>query len=132
MNENAILNVLIDVDFLESEFKRIGRSHLTSVFGELRSVSYPSCLKDITRSNAMLLQTTSIVLSDGVQEYLVPEVRRTSYAAVKNKRLQSLLEKLAKYGAASRDPSLRQKSERRRKEAEAVGSIFPGEFREGR
>ena len=77
-------------------------------------------------------QTTSIVLSDTVHEYLVPEVRKTSYAAVKNKRLQSLLEKLAKYGAASRDPATRQKGDKRRKEAEAVGSIFPGEFREGR
>jgi exocyst complex component 6 len=39
MNENAISNVLVDVDFLEAEFRRIGRSHLTDVFAELRSVS---------------------------------------------------------------------------------------------
>ena len=38
MNENAISNVLVDVDFLEDEFQRIGRPHLTSVFTELRSV----------------------------------------------------------------------------------------------
>jgi hypothetical protein len=38
INENAISNVLVDVDFLEEAFKRIGRSHLTNVFGELRSV----------------------------------------------------------------------------------------------
>jgi len=38
LNENAISNILVDVDFLEEEFKRIGRPHLTSVFTELRSV----------------------------------------------------------------------------------------------
>ena len=38
MNENAISNILIDVDFLEDELKRIGRSHLTTVFTELRLV----------------------------------------------------------------------------------------------
>lgn len=40
MNENAISNILIDVDFLEEELKRIGRSHLASVFVELRLVSH--------------------------------------------------------------------------------------------
>lgn len=39
MNENAIFNILVDVDFLDDEFKRIGRPHLTSVFTELRTVS---------------------------------------------------------------------------------------------
>jgi len=39
MNENAISNILIDIDFLEEELKRIGRPHLTSVFVELRLVS---------------------------------------------------------------------------------------------
>ena len=51
MNENAILNVLVDVDFLEGEFKRIGRSHLTSVFGELRSVSRPPYLVGVDYSD---------------------------------------------------------------------------------
>jgi hypothetical protein len=39
MNENAISNVLVDVDFLEEELQRIGREHLASVFTELRTVS---------------------------------------------------------------------------------------------
>lgn len=39
MNENAISNILIDVDFLEEELKRIGRSHLATSFVELRLVS---------------------------------------------------------------------------------------------
>jgi hypothetical protein len=38
MNENAISNVLIDVDFLEDAFKGMGRPHLASFFDELRLV----------------------------------------------------------------------------------------------
>jgi hypothetical protein len=110
LNENAISNILVDVDFLEDEFKRIGRPHLTSVFTELRS-------------------TTSIVLSDQVQQYLIPQVRQQSYSAVKHKRLQALLDKLTKYGSSCRDAPNREKGDRRRKEAEAVGRLFPGEGR---
>lgn len=110
MNENAISNILIDVDFLEEELKRIGRSHLSTVFTELRL-------------------TTSVVLSNTVQEYLVPANRHASYAAVKPKRLQALLEKLARYGAMQRDAAGRDLGERRRKEADAVGRLFPGENR---
>lgn len=40
MNENAISNILTDVDFLEDELKRIQRPHLASVFTELRLVSF--------------------------------------------------------------------------------------------
>ncbi|KAF4619283.1 hypothetical protein D9613_005102 [Agrocybe pediades] len=110
MNENAISNILIDVDFLEDELKRIGRSHLSSVFTELRL-------------------TTSIVLGGTVQEYLVPANRHASYSAVKPKRLQALLEKLARFGSTQRDAAGRELGERRRKEAEAVGRVFPGENR---
>ena len=48
MNENAISNILIDVDFLEDELKRIGRSHLATAFTELRLVSYmiPEIVRD--------------------------------------------------------------------------------------
>ncbi|KAF8897720.1 exocyst complex component, sec15 subunit [Infundibulicybe gibba] len=108
MNENAISNILIDVDFLEDELKRIGRPHLAPVFTELRL-------------------TTSIPLSNTVHEYLVPAVRQSSYGAVKQKRLQALLEKLAKFGTTQRDPAARELAERRRKEAEAVARLFPGE-----
>jgi hypothetical protein len=59
----------------------------------------------------------------------VPEVRKVSYSNVKAKRLQALLEKLATYGANSKVASQREKGERRRKEAEAVSRIFPGENR---
>ncbi|KAJ7683972.1 rsec15 [Mycena rosella] len=110
MNENAISNILIDVDFLEDELRRIGRSHLSTVFVELRT-------------------TTSIPLNNTVQEYLVPAMRQTSYAAVKNKRLQALLDKLAKFGASQRDAPARELGDKRRKEADAVGRLFPGEGR---
>ncbi|CAL1701124.1 unnamed protein product [Somion occarium] len=110
MNENAISNILVDVDFLEDEFKRNGRPELCSVFQELR-------------------MTTSIVMSDKVQEYLVPTLRQTTYAIVKPKRLQALLEKLARYGSQCRDSPSRERGEKRRKEAEAVGRVFPGESR---
>ncbi|OCH92199.1 rsec15 [Obba rivulosa] len=110
INENAISNILIDVDFLEEEFRRNGRGHLNSSFNELRTI-------------------TSIVMQDLVQDYLVPSVRQTSYSNVKPKRLQALLEKLARYGAECRDAASRDRGEKRRKAAEAVGRVFPGESR---
>ncbi|KAF8639756.1 hypothetical protein AX17_001018 [Amanita inopinata Kibby_2008] len=110
MNEHAISNILIDVDFLEGELKRIGRPHLSSAFVELR-------------------MTANIPLSDTVHEYLVPAMRRTTYAAIKHKRLQALLEKLARYGATQKDASARELAEKRRKQSEAVGRLFPGEGR---
>jgi len=110
MNENAILNLLVDCDFLETEFQRIGRPHLCSAFNELRA-------------------TTGIVLSDTVHEYLITANRQTTYAMVKHKRLQALLEKLAQYGSTRRDTTGRQMGEKRRKEADAVSRLFPGEGR---
>ncbi|KAJ3892080.1 rsec15 [Lentinula edodes] len=110
MNENAISNLLVDCDFLENEFGRIGRPHLSSAFNELRV-------------------TTGIVLADKVQEYLIPANRQNTYAVVKHKRLQALLEKLAQYGSTRRDTPGRQLGEKRRKEADAVGRLFPGQGR---
>ncbi|KAF4575090.1 hypothetical protein EYR36_006446 [Pleurotus pulmonarius] len=110
MNESAISNILVDVDFLENELKRIGRAHLCSVFTELRL-------------------TTSIPLENAVQDFLIAANRLKSYSVVRPKRLQALLEKLAKYGTTQRDAGTRELAERRRKEADAVGRIFPGELR---
>ncbi|KAF7301857.1 Rsec15 protein [Mycena indigotica] len=110
MNENAITNILIDVDFLEEELRRIGRGHLSGVFVELRTM-------------------TAIPLNNTVPDFLVPAMRQTSFAAVKHKKLQSLLDKLAKYGASQRDAPSRELGDRRRKEADAVGRLFPGEGR---
>lgn len=124
MNENAISNILLDVDFLEDELKRISRGHLVAVFAELRAVSiFP---RTFCRSHSPF-QTCGIALNNTVQEYLVPANRRAAYSMVKHKRLQALLEKLARYGAQQRANPERELGERRRKEAEAVGRLFPGE-----
>lgn len=40
-----------------------------------------------------------------------------------------MLEKLAKYGASLRDPVQRERADKRRREAEQVGRMFPGENR---
>jgi hypothetical protein len=68
----------------------------------------------------------SIVLKNTVQDYLSPQVRQTTYSLVRPKRLQALLEKLSRHGTM-RDASSRERGEKRRKEADAVGRIFPGE-----
>jgi len=72
---------------------------------------------------------TSIPLSGTVQEYLIPANRHASYTIVKPRKLQALLEKLARYGSQQRDAASRELGERRRKEAEAVGRVYPGENR---
>jgi hypothetical protein len=38
LNENALSNVVVDVDFLDDELRRINRAHLSVVFAELRAV----------------------------------------------------------------------------------------------
>jgi len=40
MNEDALSNLLVDVDFLESEFRKIGHGHLNAAFQELRTVRH--------------------------------------------------------------------------------------------
>ncbi|KDQ64317.1 hypothetical protein JAAARDRAFT_52281 [Jaapia argillacea MUCL 33604] len=110
INEAGISNLLVDIDFLEEELKSVGRGHLSSAFSEIRAM-------------------TSIPLSDTVPDYMITNLRQTTYSNVKPKRLQALLEKLAKYGASCRDSPSRERGEKRRKEAEAVGRLFPGESR---
>jgi len=106
MNENAVANIVTDITFLENEITRIGREHLKSSFLELHSMA-------------------NIVLSDSVQDYLNPSIRQTSYGEVKPKRLQALLEKLARYGASRRDNPSREKGDKRRREAEALSRLGP-------
>jgi hypothetical protein len=110
LNENALSNVLIDIDFLEREFKRIQRPSLASSFTEIRSL-------------------ISLVLEDNVHQYLIPATRAASYQTVKPKKLALLLDKLARYGSIQRDASSRELGERRRKEVDAVSRIYPGESR---
>jgi hypothetical protein len=44
MNENAIANIVVDLDFLEEQFRGAGRVNLVSLFTELRMVSSRSRL----------------------------------------------------------------------------------------
>ncbi|KAL4076144.1 exocyst complex subunit Sec15-like-domain-containing protein [Scleroderma citrinum] len=104
MNENAVANIVTDITFLEAEITNIGRGHLSFAFSELRSMA-------------------QVVLQDKVQEYLHPAVRQVSYGEIRPRRLQALLEKLAKYAASRRDHVSREQGEKRRKEAEAVGRL---------
>jgi len=110
INDNAISNLLVDVDFIEGELNNMGRSHLNTAFTELRTLC-------------------NIPLSDSVQNYLVPGTRQTSYSKVKPKKLATLLEKMARAGLNSRDAAQRQQGIKRQREAEAVGRLFPGENR---
>ena len=127
INDNAISNLLVDVDFLEEELKRIGRSHLCAMFGELRSVNMSFVLYNATELT--FIQICSIPLSETVQNYLVPSTRQASYSTVKPKKLAALLEKTARAGLSSRDAIQREQGAKRQKEAEAVGRLFPGENR---
>ena len=129
MNENAMANVLVDVDFLEEQFKSAGRPNLVSLFSELRAVRPPSLSIRIFFFQLGPLQTISIVLSDSVAEFLVPSRRQTTFANIKPKKLTAVLEKLARYGGSCRDQLSRERGEKRRKEADAVGRLFPGEGR---
>ncbi|GBE80029.1 hypothetical protein SCP_0212310 [Sparassis crispa] len=106
INENGLANLQLDIDFLEDEFKRSGHAFLNNAFVELRAMIF-------------------IVTSDKVQDYLVPSTRQSQYAVVRAKRLQALLEKLARYGGECRDAPSRERGEKRRKEADAVGRLFP-------
>ena len=38
LNENALSNILVDVDFLEGVFKKQGRQHVNEAFSEIHLV----------------------------------------------------------------------------------------------
>ncbi|KAF8323410.1 exocyst complex component, sec15 subunit [Clavulina sp. PMI_390] len=101
LNENGISNILVDVDFLETEFKAVGREELGSCFNEIR-------------------QTTSLILNNTLSSYLQPAARRSTFANVNPKNLAVILEKLIKYGSSSRNPAERDAAERRKKDLEAI------------
>ena len=39
MNENGLVNLLVDVDFIDGQLRDIGRGHLSNAFKELKAVS---------------------------------------------------------------------------------------------
>ena len=62
LNEFAIHNILVDVDFLEDEFKQAGRPQLMSAFAELRAVR-PSSRAPRPADTLWSAQVASIVLN---------------------------------------------------------------------
>ena len=63
INENGISNILVDINFLESEFKNKGRPELMAAFAELRAVGTPS------------LVGSSHLLSEYAPDYFHRDVR---------------------------------------------------------
>ncbi|KAG8805543.1 hypothetical protein FRC17_005461, partial [Serendipita sp. 399] len=104
LNEAALTNILVDVDFIDQSLRDCGQPHLSSIFDPLRLL-------------------VSVPLNNNVQEYLNPSARQASYASVRPADLTVLLEKLARYGVNSRNKAERDRGERRRAEAAAVARI---------
>jgi len=104
MNEEAISNILVDVDFIEQSLRDSGQAHLSSIFDHLKLLA-------------------SVPLNNTVQEYLNPTLRQASYSSVKPRELAALLEKLSRFGASSTNTTERQRGEKRRTEAIAVSRL---------
>ncbi|KAG9018833.1 hypothetical protein FRB90_009120 [Tulasnella sp. 427] len=104
ISEAGIQNLLIDIDFLEDEFKRLGKEHLTTVFSELR-------------------ETSAVILQDDVPAFATPAQRKSKYSHVNPRRLSCLLDKLARYGGSSRIRADQERGEKRRLEAQTVARL---------
>jgi hypothetical protein len=76
---------------------------------------------------SFMIQTVSIPVNDKVAQY--HDHRQTKFALVKPRKLQALLEKLARYGSTRSDRPSRELGEKRRREAEMLNRIYPGESR---
>ncbi|KAG8728677.1 hypothetical protein FRC12_021571 [Ceratobasidium sp. 428] len=101
MSEDAIRNMLVDVDFMKEQFEAIGRSSAMSAFKELHMM-------------------TSIVFNNAVPEYLQLQQRQAKYPLVSPAKLQTLLEKLARCYSSSRTGPDREKADKYRRDADAV------------
>jgi len=104
INENGLRNLLLDVDFLEGEFKKLGKANLTNVFSELRA-------------------TIAIPMRDDVSSFMTPSERKAAYPNVQPRRLASLLNKMARFGLASRIRAEQEKGEKIGLEAQAVSRM---------
>jgi len=131
INQNALENVLVDIQFLKDQFMVVGLEKFTGVFDELVMVSpfSISCSTSVTYCSESLftLKTANIPVNNQVAQY--QDQRQTKFALVKPRKLQILLEKLARYGSTRSDRPSRELAEKRRKEAEMIGRIYPGESR---
>ncbi|KAJ9112059.1 hypothetical protein QFC22_006353 [Naganishia vaughanmartiniae] len=110
LNEQALKNLVDDVTFIEKEVKRLEKPGLDDVFDEIKSI-------------------INLILSEAVQAYMEPSIRQGSYAVIRPKHLQIVLEKLGRYVPDPRnmttDDAVRMT--RRRREAEMVARLVnPG------
>lgn len=67
---------------------------------------------------------TSIVLNNAVPEYLQLQQRQAKYSLVSPSKLQVLLEKLGRFYATSRSIPDRERTERYRRDADAVARMI--------
>ncbi|QRV87739.1 exocyst complex component Sec15 [Ceratobasidium sp. AG-Ba] len=104
MSEDAIRNMLVDVDFMNEQFEEIGRSGAMSAFKELRMM-------------------TSIVFNNAVPEFLQLQTRQAKYSLVSPVKLQALLEKLARCYSTGRAPD-REKADKYRRDVDAVARMI--------
>ncbi|KAG8687969.1 hypothetical protein FRC08_011679 [Ceratobasidium sp. 394] len=101
MSEDAVRNMLVDVDFMKEQFEGIGRASAMSAFKELRMM-------------------TSIVLNSAVPEFLQLQTRQAKYSLVSPAKLQILLEKLGRCYSSSRIGPDREKADKYRRDTDAV------------
>ncbi|CAG7848707.1 SubName: Full=Related to secretory pathway protein (Exocyst complex protein Sec15) {ECO:0000313/EMBL:CCA69070.1} [Serendipita indica DSM 11827] len=104
LNDAALSNMLVDIDFVEQSLRDSGQSHLSSIFDHLKLL-------------------VSIPLNNTVQEYLNASQRQASYASIRPTELAPVLEKLARGSSNSRERAERERGERRRTEALAVSRL---------
>ncbi|KAL7412016.1 putative exocyst complex subunit Sec15 [Mrakia frigida] len=101
ISENALANISNDVNFIDSQMERLGKTELADVFTELKS-------------------TTTLILTNSVHAYInQPSLRRSTYAAINPKQLALLLNKLAKFGMSQGGREY-ERGQMRRAEAEQV------------
>jgi len=95
---------MIDTNFLEAEFQKLGMADLEVSFAELRT-------------------TASIPLNGEVNSFLTPAIRQSEYPNVQPRRLAVLLDKLARHASTSRSRADQERAEKRKMEAQAVARL---------
>lgn len=128
LNEQALKNLVDDVTFIEKEVKRLEKPGLDDVFDEIKSVSrakHPSHQEHAMFTASRPSQIINLILSEAVQAYMEPSVRQGSYAVIRPRNLQTVLEKLARYVPDPRNmtPDDAVRMTRRRREAEMVAKL---------
>jgi len=104
INEAALANLTIDMNFLETEFNRLGKSNVASNFDEIRKM-------------------VAIITKDDMSSYLNAARRQSLYGNVQPRKLASLLEKMGRYAPKARLLVEQQRAERRKMDALTVARL---------